>query len=42
MAPEADPELLARARVEELVKSDPRRVGEILSRWASEESLARS
>jgi len=40
--PEADPELLARARIEELVKSDPRRVGEILSRWAGEESLARS
>jgi flagellar M-ring protein FliF len=39
---QADPELLARARIEELVKSDPRRVGEILSRWASEESLARS
>jgi len=33
---EPDPELLARARVEELVRSDPRRVGEILSRWASE------
>lgn len=37
-AAEADPELLARAQIEELVKSDPRRVGEILSRWASEES----
>ncbi|MBK8180382.1 MAG: hypothetical protein IPK67_16115 [Planctomycetes bacterium] len=33
---EADPELLARAKVEELVRSDPRRVGEILSRWATE------
>ncbi len=35
-----DPELLARSRVEELVKTDPRRVGEILSRWASEEAVA--
>ncbi len=33
---EPDPELLARVRVEELVRSDPRRVGEILSRWATE------
>ena len=32
-----DPELLARGQVEELVKSDPERVGEILARWASEE-----
>lgn len=39
--PDADPELLARAQIEELVKSDPRRVGEILSRWAGEESLAK-
>ena len=31
-----DPELLARAQIEELVRSDPRRVGEILSRWADE------
>lgn len=31
-----DPELLARAHIEELIKSDPRRVGEILSRWADE------
>ncbi len=37
-----DPELLARSRVEELVKSDPRRVGEILSRWASEEAVAKT
>jgi flagellar biosynthesis/type III secretory pathway M-ring protein FliF/YscJ len=40
--PQTDPELLARAQIEELVKSDPRRVGEILSRWAGEESLAKS
>jgi flagellar M-ring protein FliF len=33
---EPDPEFLARLRVEELVRSDPRRVGEILSRWATE------
>jgi flagellar M-ring protein FliF len=33
---EPDPELLARARIEELVRTDPRRVGEILSRWAGE------
>ncbi len=33
---EPDPELIARVRVEELVRSDPRRVGEILSRWATE------
>ncbi len=31
---------LARARIDELVRSDPRRVGEILSRWASEETAA--
>jgi flagellar M-ring protein FliF len=35
--PALDPELLARARVEELLRSDPSRVGEILSRWAREE-----
>lgn len=33
---EPDPSLLARAQIEELVKSDPRRVGEILSAWARE------
>ena len=33
---EPDPSLLARAQIEELVKTDPRRVGEILSAWASE------
>ena len=33
---EIDPEQLARAHIEELIKSDPRRVGEILSRWADE------
>ena len=32
-----DPEVLARVQVEELLKSDPARVGEILSRWAREE-----
>ena len=31
---EIDPELLARAQVEELLQSDPERVGEILSSWA--------
>lgn len=30
-----DPELLARVQVEELVKSDPERVSEILAQWAS-------
>lgn len=37
---EPDPEMLARARVEELVRTDPRRVGEILSRWAGESRAA--
>ncbi|MEO6709934.1 MAG: flagellar M-ring protein FliF C-terminal domain-containing protein [Planctomycetota bacterium] len=37
---EPDPELIARMRVEELVRSDPRRVGEILSRWATESTKA--
>jgi flagellar M-ring protein FliF len=41
-APDVDPELMARVQIEELVKSDPRRVGEILSRWAGEETLART
>ena len=36
--PEPDPALVARAQIEELVRSNPRRVGEILSRWASEET----
>ena len=40
--PQVDPEALARAQIEELVKSDPRRVGEILSRWAGEGAAARS
>ncbi len=31
-----DPEVLARAQIEELVRTDPRRVGEVLSRWADE------
>lgn len=35
--PAVDPELLARVRVEELIQSDPERVGEILSRWALED-----
>ena len=35
-----DAELLARARVDELLKSDPAKVGEILSRWAREEPVA--
>lgn len=34
---EIDPELLARAQVEELLRADPDRVGEILSEWAREE-----
>ncbi len=34
-----DPEILARVQVEELLKSDPSRVGEILSRWAREEPV---
>jgi flagellar biosynthesis/type III secretory pathway M-ring protein FliF/YscJ len=38
---EIDPELLARAQIEELVRSDPRRVGEILSRWVDDRSPAR-
>jgi len=37
-AAEPDPALLARAEIDELVRSDPRRVGEILSRWANEET----
>lgn len=38
LAGEVDPALLARAQIDELVRSNPRRVGEILSRWASEET----
>lgn len=34
-----DPELVARVKIEELVRSDPRRLGEILSRWAEEEKV---
>jgi flagellar biosynthesis/type III secretory pathway M-ring protein FliF/YscJ len=37
-----DAELAARRQVEELVQADPQRVGEILSRWAGEDRLARS
>lgn len=36
-----DPEALARAQIEELVRSDPRRVGEILSRWVDEKSTVK-
>jgi flagellar biosynthesis/type III secretory pathway M-ring protein FliF/YscJ len=35
---EIDPALVAQVQIEELVKTDPRRVSEILSRWASEEA----
>ena len=35
---EIDPVLLARTQIEEIVRTDPRRVGEILSRWANDES----
>lgn len=38
--PKVDPELLARAQIDELLKSDPAKVGEILSRWAREEPVA--
>jgi hypothetical protein len=34
-----DAELLARAQVDELLKSDPAKVGEVLSRWAREEPV---
>jgi flagellar M-ring protein FliF len=36
-----DPEALARAQIEELVRTDPRRVGEILSRWVDEKATAK-
>jgi flagellar M-ring protein FliF len=32
----ADPALVARVKIEELARNDPRRLGEILSRWADE------
>jgi len=38
--PGLDPELLARAQIDELLRSDPAKVGEILSRWAREEPVA--
>jgi flagellar M-ring protein FliF len=38
-ATSVDAELLARAQVDELLKSDPAKVGEILSRWAREEPV---
>lgn len=34
VGPDVDPELLARAQVEQLLKADPAKVGEILSSWA--------
>ena len=34
----ADPELLARMQVEELVRSEPERVSEVLAQWAAEDS----
>lgn len=34
-------EMLARSRVEDLAKTDPERLGEILSRWAAEEEAPR-
>ena len=36
---EPDPAMVARAQIEELVRSNPRKVGEILSRWASEDTV---
>ena len=41
-AAQPEPEQLARHQIEELVRTDPRRVGEVLSRWADEGSAARS
>ncbi len=41
-ANQVDVELLARAQIDELLKSDPAKVGEILSRWAREEPVASS
>jgi flagellar biosynthesis/type III secretory pathway M-ring protein FliF/YscJ len=38
---QVEPEVLARAQIEELVRSDPRRVGEILSRWVDEKATAK-
>ena len=35
-----DAAALARARIDELVRSDPRRVGEILTRWAADETVS--
>ncbi|NUP96756.1 MAG: hypothetical protein HUU28_11395 [Planctomycetaceae bacterium] len=39
---DVDPEVLARAQIEELVRTDPRRVGEILSRWVDEKATAKA
>lgn len=41
-AMDVDPEVLARAQIEELVRTDPRRVGEILSRWVDEKATAKA
>ena len=38
---EIDPELLAIRQVEQLLESDPERVGRILSSWAREHGMAR-
>ncbi len=37
-----DPALVAQAQIEELVKTNPRRVSEILSRWASDDATVGS
>jgi hypothetical protein len=37
-----DPEALARAQIDELIRTDPRRVGEVLSRWAEEGAAVRA
>lgn len=37
---EIDPETLARAQIEELLSSDPQKVGTILGKWAREEGAA--
>lgn len=39
--PEVDPELLAIRQVEELLSTDPERVGKILSSWAREKGMVR-
>lgn len=37
---QVDPELLAKAQIEELLTSDPEKVGTILAKWAREEAVA--